>query len=144
MKSYSATRGGPVFLVIKLWFTIRCIKLRLLSSYLQCWKAKCVLTFNQEMAVIYMFCAYNKKFFLSICQRNWNNLWVFITYFISPKTPAKCQAQWNIFNILLTSSNNQISGTQNPQYFVYLLDQTVGRDTLQFIYWNHTTFSNSF
>ena len=22
----------------------------------------------------------------------------------------------------------------NPQYFVYLLDQTVGRDTLQFIY----------
>ena len=32
----------------------------------------------------------------------------------------------------------------NPQYFVYLLDQTVGRDTLQFIYWNHATFSNSF
>ena len=88
MKS-SATRGGPVFLVIKSWFTICCIKLRLLSSYLQCWKAKCVLTFNQEIAVIYMFCAYNKKFFPSICQRNWNNLWVFITYFISPKTPAK-------------------------------------------------------
>ena len=32
----------------------------------------------------------------------------------------------------------------NPQYFVYLLDQTVGRDTLQFIYWNHAPFSNSF
>ena len=33
----------------------------------------------------------------------------------------------------------------NPQYFVYLLDQTVGgRDTLQFIYWNHATFSTSF
>ena len=32
----------------------------------------------------------------------------------------------------------------NPQYFVYLLDQTVGRDILQFIYWNHATFSNSF
>ena len=31
----------------------------------------------------------------------------------------------------------------NPQYFVYLLDQTVGQDTLQFMYWNHTTFSNS-
>ena len=32
----------------------------------------------------------------------------------------------------------------NPQYFVYLLDQIVGRDILQFIYWNHTTFSSSF
>ena len=29
----------------------------------------------------------------------------------------------------------------NPQYFVYLLDQTVERDILQFIYWNHTTLS---
>ena len=87
MKSSSPMRGGPVFLVIKSRFTIRCIKLRLLSSYLQCWKAKCVLTFNQEMAVIYMFCAYNK--ILSIFQRNWNNLWVFITYFISLKTPVR-------------------------------------------------------
>ena len=32
----------------------------------------------------------------------------------------------------------------NPQYFVYLLDQTVGQDILQFIYWNHKTFPNSF
>ena len=32
----------------------------------------------------------------------------------------------------------------NPQYFVYLLDQTVGQDTLQFIYWNHATFYKSF
>ena len=27
----------------------------------------------------------------------------------------------------------------NPQYFVYLLDQTVGQDILQFIYSNHVT-----
>ena len=32
----------------------------------------------------------------------------------------------------------------NPQYFVYMLDQTIGRDILQFTYWNHATFSNSF
>ena len=32
----------------------------------------------------------------------------------------------------------------NPEYFVYLFYQTVGQDTLQFIFWNHATFSNSF
>ena len=42
--------------------------------------------------------------------------------------------------ILLTSSNNQISEFRIPNtYFVYLLDQTVGRDILQFIYWNHVS-----
>ena len=46
--------------------------------------------------------------------------------------------------ILLTSSKQPNIWILNPQYFVYLLDQTVGRDTLQFIYWNHATFSYSF
>ena len=47
------------------------------------------------------------------------------------------------FNLLMSSKQPNLR-IPNPQYFVYLLDQTVGRDFLQFIYWNHATFSNSF
>ena len=48
-----------------------------------------------------------------------------------------------VFFILLTSLKQPNLRIPNPQYFVYLLDQ-LGRDTLQFINWNHANFSNSF
>ena len=46
-------------------------------------------------------------------------------------------------NILLKSSKQTNLRILNPQYFVYFDWSTVGRDTLQFINWNHATFSNS-
>ena len=63
-----------------------------------------------------------------------------ITRYIIKNYDIQLVTLW--INILLTSSNNQISEFQIRN--IYLLDQTVGRDILQFIYWNHATFSNSF
>ena len=70
----------------------------------------------------------------TICLRNY--VWI-LTEFLKN---SDCKDQISCSRHRTTKFPN----SESPIFCLQLLDQTVGQDTLQFIYWNHATFSNSF
>ena len=88
---------------------------------------------------------------------NINNYLIFNTYFnfLQPvqmawSTHLSPLVVWQLFSRILSRSRHRTTNFPNSESWIfttkfYLLAwSTVGQDTMQCIYWNHATFSNSF